>query len=169
MSLFRRPLRAILWKMSVREEVFQELEFHIEMRARELVSKGMSAEEARALAIARFGDIRDVDAKCQRIARGRDRDMRIVEWLDELKQDLVFAARQMRRAPLVTALVVGMLGLGIGATTAVFSVVNAVMLRPLPFPEPDRLVRVYEKTPEGERFSTSDAIFLDFQEQQLPP
>ena len=166
MSLFRRRLRSILWKMSVREEVSRELEFHVEMRTRELVSNGMSAEEARARAIARFGNIRDVNAKCQRIAKGRDRNMLIFEWLDELKQDLVFAARQMRRAPLVTALVVVMLGLGIGATTAVFSVVNAVMLRPLPFPEPERLVWISEKTPEGERFSTSDANFLDFQEQQ---
>jgi predicted permease len=152
--------------MSVGEEVSQELDFHVEMRTRELMSKGMSAGEARALAIARFGDILDVNAKCRRIAKGRDRDMRIVEWLDELKQDLVFAARQMRRAPLVTLLVVLMLSLGIGATTVVFSVVNAVLLRPLPFPEPERLVYISERTPEGQRFSTSDANFLDFRQQQ---
>jgi hypothetical protein len=85
----------------------------------------------------------------------------ILEWWDELRQDLSFALRQMRRSPGMTSLIVAMLALGIGANTAVFSVVNAVVLRPLPFQEPERLVRFHEQTPQGDRFSVSAPNFLD--------
>lgn len=162
MSRLRRRLRSVLWKPSIGDEVARELRFHLEMRARELVAKGMSPEEARAEAIARFRDLGGVERECRRIARRRDRRLSILERLEELRQDLRFALRQMRRAPLVTSLVVLMLALGIGANTAVFSVVNAVLLEPLPYPEPDRLVRLYEKTPQGDRFSVSAPNFLDF-------
>jgi predicted permease len=151
--------------MSVEDEVDKELDFHVEMRIRELVSKGLSPEEARAQAIAKFGDLREVRETCREIARGRDRDMRIREWWDEVRGDLLFALRQMRAAPGLTAMVVLLLGVGIGASSAVFSVVNAVMLRPLPFPEPERLVRIYETTPQTDRFSTSEQNFLDFRAQ----
>jgi len=165
MNRLRRRFHSVLWKVKVEDEVAQELDFHVAMRARELVAKGKSPEEARARAVARFGDLDEVRAQCRRIARRRDRQVRILEWLDELRQDLVFAWRQMRRSPAMTSLIVGMLGLGIGANTAVFSVVNAVMLRPLPFSEPERLVRLWESTPQGDRFSVSAPNFLDFRRE----
>ncbi|MGH9333288.1 MAG: permease prefix domain 1-containing protein, partial [Vicinamibacteria bacterium] len=163
----RKRLGSLLFRMSVEEEVDRELSFHVEMRIRELISRGMSPEEARARALAGFGDLGEVRETCRRIAEGRDRDMRIREWWDELKQDLLFAARQIRTAPALTALVVMMLGVGIGAGSTVFSVVNAVLLRPLPVPEPDRLVRIFATSPHGiDRFSVSEIDFLDFRAQQ---
>jgi predicted permease len=165
MSRLRRRFHSILWKVKVEDEVARELDFHVEMRTRELIARGMSPEEARAAAVARFGDLERVRRECRRIARRRDRQMRVLEWLDELRQDLLFALRQMRRSPAITSLIVVMLGLGIGANTAVFSVVNAVLLRSLPFQEPDRLVRFWELTPQGDRFSVSAANYLDFRRE----
>lgn len=153
------------FKMSVEDEVDRELDFHLEMRIRELVTKGLSPEEARAKAIAKFGDLGKLRETCREIARGRDRDMRIREWWDELRFYLLFASRQMRGAPALTAMVVLLLGAGIGASSTVFSLVNAVMLRPLPFREPERLVRIFEKNRPGDQYSTSDQNFLDFRAQ----
>jgi putative ABC transport system permease protein len=78
-------------------------------------------------------------------------------------QDLRYALRSLRRKPLVAAVAVITLGLGIGGATAVFSVVEAVLLRPLPFREPDRLVRIWELTRDGDRFSFSDPNYLELQ------
>jgi predicted permease len=90
--------------------------------------------------------------------------MRWKEWLGETFQDVAFAFRLMRLSPAWALLVILTLALGIAANSVVFSVVDAVVLEPLPFPEPDRLVRLWEKTPEGERFSTSDPNYLDYRE-----
>ena len=76
-------------------------------------------------------------------------------------QDLRYALRSLRRKPLVTAVAILTLGLGIGGATAVFSIVEAVMLRPLPFRDPDRLVRIWELTRDGDRFSFSEPNYLD--------
>jgi predicted permease len=162
MSRLRQRFHSALWKVRVEDEVAQELEFHVEMRARELIARGMSPERAHAWARTRLKGLGEVERECRRIARLRDRRVGALERLEELRQDLHFAIRQMRRAPLMTALIVLMLALGIGANTAVFSVVNAVLLEPLPYPEPDRLVRLWERTPRGDRFSVSAPNFLDF-------
>lgn len=85
--------------------------------------------------------------------------------MSELRQDLRYAFRQLRRNPAFTTMALLTLVVGIGATTAIFSVADAVILRPLPYPDPDRLVRIQETTPRGEPFSVSDANYLDFREQ----
>lgn len=85
--------------------------------------------------------------------------------MDGLRQDLAFALRQLRRGPGFTTMALLTLALGIGASTAVFSVADSVILRPLPFPEPDRLVRIWETTPAGATFSASDPNYLDFRER----
>ena len=77
-------------------------------------------------------------------------------------QEIRIAARRLRRAPGFTLACILTLGLGIGGTTAVFSVMRAVVLQPLPFPQPERLVRLYEVTPQGGDFSASEPNFLDF-------
>ena len=76
-------------------------------------------------------------------------------------QDIRFARHALLRRPLISALAILTLGLGIGGATAVFSVVEAVLLRPLPFREPDRLVRIWESTRDGDRFSFSEPNYLD--------
>jgi predicted permease len=130
-------------KPSVTDEVHSEIGFHVEMRVRELVAKGMDPARARAEALARFGDIGHVQSTLQRIGTSRDRRARRVEWLTELKQDATYAVRQLRRSPAFSSLAVLTLAIGIGATTSIFSAVNAVVLRALPYADPERIVRVY--------------------------
>ncbi len=165
MSHFKNHLRSRLWKRSISDEVTNELDFHVEMRTRELVGRGMDREAARAAARARFGDMRAVNKRCRKIAKERDRKMRWRDGLEEMGQDFLFASRLIRHSPAWALLVVLTLGIGIAANSVVFSVVNAVVLEPLPFPDPDSLVRIWETTPQGERFSTSDPNYLDFREQ----
>jgi putative ABC transport system permease protein len=135
----RRQLASLLWKASVDEEVDAEFDFHVEMRIRELVAQGMDPTSARATAVARFGDIRAVRATCRSIGHQRERDMRRTEYLSELAYDAQFAVRQLLHAPAFTAVAVATLALGVGATTAIFSAVEAVVLRPFPYPAADQL------------------------------
>ncbi len=165
LNRFRRYLRSLLTRVSVAHEVEAELAFHVEMRTRELMARGMDEREARDAAVARFGDLAEVGRRCRRIARGRDRDLLRHVWLHQLRQDLAFAVRQLRKAPVLSAVVVLTIALAIGANTAVFSVSKTVVLEPLPYPEPERLVRIQETTPEGESFSVSAPTFLDLREQ----
>ncbi|HJU88554.1 MAG TPA: ABC transporter permease [Gemmatimonadaceae bacterium] len=160
-----RQLRALFWKSPVAEEVSAELAFHIEMLTRQYIAAGMTPDEARATALARFGDRSRIEAACRDIATGMERDMRFTEYLSELRQDAAYSLRQLRRYPGFTAAAVLMLALGVGATTAMFSVVHAVVLAPLPFPHPDRVVRIYETNPNTDSFSSSDPNYLDWRAQ----
>ena len=157
---FGKRLRSRIWRGSVEDEVDAELAFHVEMRARELAARGMDAAEARRAAIRRFGDIDRVNAACRRIGRGRDRDMRRTEYMSELSQDVRFAVRQMLRNPGFTIVALATLALGIGATAAIFSVVHAVVLRPLPVPEPERILTIYEYS-RGNLGNISAGNFVD--------
>jgi predicted permease len=161
---FGRQLRSLLWKASVADEVDAELAFHVEMRTREYIARGLDPELARAKAIGRFGDLQRVNNTCRRIGEGRERDMRRAEWIQEMVQDGRYALRQLARMPGFTAIAALTLAIGIGATTAIFSIVHAVVLEPLPFPEPDRLVRVYT-TNRGTNSSATAANFVAWRER----
>jgi len=162
-----RRLRALAWRPSVDDEVREELAFHLEMRTREYVARGLSADDARAAALRRFGDIDDVSTTCREIGRRRDRDMHHAEWLHELRQDLRFAARQLLQTRGFTLVAVLTLALGTGANTAVFSVVHGVLLRSFPYPDEGRLYTLWERSPErdADKSTPSFANFQDYRAQ----
>jgi putative ABC transport system permease protein len=157
---FGQRLRSRLWRGSVDREVDDELEFHLEMRTRALIERGMDPATARQAAIRRFGDLQRVNTTCRRIGRLRERDMSRTEYLSELRQDVTFAGRQLLRNPGFTLVAIVMLALGIGATTAIFSAVKAVVLNPLPFPVPERVFSVSGDY-KGQQSNVSAGNFVD--------
>jgi putative ABC transport system permease protein len=161
----RFSFRSWLWKPSIPEEVDGEFAFHLEMRTREYVTRGLSPDAARAEALRKFGDVRAANAACRRIGRERDRHMRRREYLSELRQDLVFGLRQLWKNPGFTIVAILTLALGVGGTTAIFSAVNAVVLRPVPVAEPERLVYVFSAWRELERSSVSPGNFSAWHER----
>lgn len=158
----RRSPRSWLWRVPLAQEVDEELAFHLEMRARELEASGMTPEAARRAARARLGDLTHVRQACLDVGRKRDRDMRLRQWLDEFQHDVRFALRQMRSAKAFTLVAVLTLALGIGANSAIFALVDAALLRPLPFRDPDRVVMLWERTPSGARSSVSPLNLADW-------
>ena len=93
------------------------------------------------------------------------RDQRGLPWIDNLVCDLRYGVRTLRKSPGFTALAVLVLTLGIGANTAIFSFVNGILLKPLPYPEANRIVRVLEKPPGGDRNGISTLNFLDWKKE----
>lgn len=143
----------------------EEMEAHLAHRVDDLTAGGMGLEEARRQAESEFGDAERIRREVARIqARVRSRH-RVADWLDGVRQDLVYALRQLRRSPGFASVAVGTLALGVGATVTILGVVRAVVLQPLPFHEPDRLVEMEMLTPNREAFSVSEPIFLEWQER----
>ena len=123
-------------------DVDEELAFHIQERTEKLIAAGMPADAARAEALRQFGDLGDVRDSCVTLDRDKDREARRSRWFDELRQDLTYAWRSTRRNPGFSLVVVLTLALGIGANTAIFTLVDAVLLRKLPVRDPDQLFAI---------------------------
>lgn len=146
----RSVLSSVLWRVPVEQEVREELAHHIELRTRELVEGGMDPAAARLEAQRRLGDPDRLRAALTQLGHERDRAHSRRQWMSEVAQDVRFALRQWRTHPGFALTAVLTLALGIGATTAIFSIVHAVVLRPFPFPEPDRVLVVYTTWIEGQ-------------------
>jgi predicted permease len=143
LSRVRRYLRAHLEPREVEAEIDEEIRYHLEMRAREYRARGASNDAAEELARRRFGDVSRVRAECRSLAmveRSGRRDSVMIQWLSELR----YALRSLRKSPGFSLVVVATLALGVGANTAIFSLVDGVLLRPLPFEAPERLARLWE-------------------------
>src|SRR4051812_19396639 len=135
------------WESRVDEDVDDELAFHLEMRVRDYIARGMSEREARTAAAARVGDIPATRAACLTIDRRRQRRMTRTRTVDAFLQDVRYAFRTLGRQKTWTTIAVLTLALGIGATTSVYSVVSSLILHPLPYPDADRVVIVWRVDP----------------------
>jgi putative ABC transport system permease protein len=118
------------------QEVDDEIAFHVEMRTRELVDRGVDERIAREMVLARLGDVGRLKRTCIELERKREREMRLTQFIEELRADVTSAFRQMRAFPGFTALATLTLALGIGANSAIFALADATFLRPLPFTPP---------------------------------
>ena len=146
-ATWRRYLR--FWGPRAEADVDDELAFHIDMRARDYMAQGMSETDARRAATRRLGDLSQARAECIAITSRRERRMTRTQVIDAFVHDVKFAWRTLGRQKGWTAIAVITLALGIGANTAVFSVVNTLLLHPLPYPNADRIAFVYLEPTRG--------------------
>jgi macrolide transport system ATP-binding/permease protein len=148
------------------QEVREEIRFHIEMRVGELEAEGLEPEEALRQALEAFGDPEEVVEETRQENGRGSRQGRGMELMSSVIQDLVFAVRTLRKRPMFTVAALISLGLGIGANTAIFSIMNALLVRPLSVAEADRLIPVYTSQTGGARHgNTSYPDYLDYKER----
>jgi predicted permease len=151
MSFLKRWFRRDHWE----REMGDELRFHVDQQTSANIDLGMSAEKARRQAVLQFGGAEAVKEDCREQSSGF--------WLETLWSDVRYGMRMMARSPGFTLVAILTLALGIGANTAIFSVVNGVLLNPLPFPHPEQLVSLSESKPN---FATGSISYLNFRDWQ---
>jgi predicted permease len=151
----RVRLRALLHRGEVERELDEEMNYHLERMVEQNLAQGMSLKEARRAALRDFGGLEQAKEQC--------RDARGVRAIAEVWQDLRYGARMLRKKPGFALVAVLTLALGIGANTAIFTVIYGVLLRPLPFNDADRIVWMWGTVRDrGNRASVSPLDFLDY-------
>lgn len=154
--LFLR-LRTLFGRGNVERELDKELAFHFDQQVQENIANGMSTDEAHAAARRSFGGYSQIQEEC--------RDMRRTNQLETIWNDLRYAVRTLARTPAFTVIIVLTLALSIGANSAIFSVIQGVLLRPLPYPQPEKLVRIYFQSDTQPKFPMNPNDFRDFRQR----
>jgi putative ABC transport system permease protein len=152
-----RRLFALFRRDQLDRDLSAEIAQHLELAIEENLRAGMTSQEARRRALIQFGGTRQ--------AKETHRDARSLPMLETFFQDARFSLRLLKKSPAFTFVAVLTLALGIGATTAIFSVVYGVLLRPLPYKNPEQIVRLWEQNPDGVHMNSADPNFTDFRAQ----
>jgi putative ABC transport system permease protein len=147
----------MFWRKRKQSDFDDEIQAHLALEVARLQGEGMTATEAEAAARRAFGNVASAQEHFYESSRWL--------WLEHIKRDLFYAMRVLLRSPGFTAIAITTLALGIGASAAIFSFVNAVLLKPLPYPDPERIVSVGEKLPDGFSNPISTLNFLDWERQ----
>jgi putative ABC transport system permease protein len=160
LSRLKTALRALLRRSQAERELDEELRYHIDQQTEQNVRLGMSSEEARHAAHKAFGGVEQ--------AKERSRDARGIRWIEDLWQDLRYGARMLLKNPGFAMISALTLALGIGANSAIFSVVNAVLLNPFAYPDADQIMFLSQRmlSQPGDSRSVAYPNFLDWQKQQ---
>ena len=154
LDVLRMRARSLLFRSDVERELEKELSFHLDQEIEEGRKHGLSVEEARTVALKRLGGVTQIQEEC--------RDMRGTNFFESLSQDVRYALRTLANSPGFTFVIVYTLALSIGATSAIVSVIDGVLLRPLPYREPDRLVRIFTSNVSWPKFPINPNDFRDF-------
>jgi putative ABC transport system permease protein len=157
--LARNFVRNLFRRDRVERDLGDEIDGYADLLIEEKIAQGMSRDDARRAALLEIGGVDQV--------KEHVRDVRVGAWLDVLRQDVRFGIRTLIRRPAFAAVAVLTLGVGMGATTAIFSLIDSVLLKPLPFRKPDRLVTVWEVRPRFNqpRIQVSPANYVDWKQQ----
>ncbi len=153
-DVLRMRFRSLVKRQRVETELDKELRYHVERQTEENIAAGMNAHEAREAAARMFGGVSQIEEEC--------RDMRQTQYLENFVQDLRYAVRMLSKSPAFTVVIVLTLALSIGANSAIFSVIDGVLLRPLPYPQAERIARVFYRSTSYPKFPVNPWDFLDF-------
>ena len=158
-TALRHFVRNLLRRDRVERELTDEIDGYVDLLAAEKMAQGMSGDDARRAARLEIGRVDHV--------KEHVRDVRVGAWLDALRQDVRFGVRTLIRRPAFALIAVLTLGVGMGATTAIFSLIDSVLLKPLPFREPDRLAMVWEVRPRFNqpRMQAAPSNYVDWSQQ----
>ncbi len=156
LHIVRLRLRTLARRQRVEADLERELRFHLERQVEENEALGLSPAEARRAALRKLGGLTQIQEEC--------RDMRRINYIENFWRDLRYAFRMLGANPAFTAVIVLTLALSIGANSAIFSVIDGVLLRPLPYPDAGRIVRVFFHSANFAKFPLNPFDFRDFRE-----
>jgi predicted permease len=154
LDIARLRLRSLLRRQRVERELDKELRFHLDRQIEEYAAAGMPWEEARYAALRKLDGFTQIEEQC--------RDMRRTNWIENFLSDLHYALRSFGKSPGFAAVIFLTLALSIGANSAIFSVIDGVLLRRLPYPEENRIVRFFLSNADYPKFPVNAFDFLDF-------
>ncbi len=159
--------RRSFWPVSIDREVDDEIAAHIALQTRRYMDAGMSETDARRAATARFGDVDQIRDELHHIRTNMETDMQRAELRQEMRMDAEFAVRTLRRSPLFAAVAVFTIAIAIGANTAIFSVLNAVLLKSLPYRHAERTEMIWNQNGDGAENQTAVSIpeYFDLRDQ----